>query len=108
MGTIKEELQRLAGLMNEKPAAIASIKAIYRFKLKGGEQLEVILDEGSVAVVEDRALAADCVITLSEPDMRKLLRDDLNTTLAYMTGAIKVEGRLALALKLLESLKSYV
>lgn len=105
---IKEELQQLAAAMNENPEAIASIKAIYRFKLKNGEQFEVIMQEGKVSVVEDAELAADCTITLSELDMRKLLLNELNTTLAYMTGAVKVDGKLALAMKLLEAMKAYV
>ena len=108
MAGIKEELQQLAAAMNAKPEPIASISAVYRFKLKGGEQFEVVLNQGSASVMEDAALPADCTITLSEPDMRKMLRNELNTTLAYMTGAVKVDGKLALALKLLEAVKSYV
>jgi len=108
MASLRQELEQLAAAMNEKPEAISSINASYRFKLKSGEQFEVILKGGSASVEDDASLPADCTITLSESDMSKLLRNELNTTLAYMTGAVKVDGKLALALKLLEAVKSYV
>ncbi|WP_340108192.1 SCP2 sterol-binding domain-containing protein [Pikeienuella sp. HZG-20] len=45
-------------------------------------------------------MEADCVISLSKKDLKKLLTGDLSPTTAFMTGKIKVDGDLSVALQL--------
>ena len=44
--------------------------------------------------------AADTVMTMSEADLQSLVNGTLDPQLAYMTGKLKVEGSLGVALKL--------
>jgi putative sterol carrier protein len=77
--------------------------------VKLGYKVKFTLDEGVIfwdgteaaPVIdnEDRA-EADTVIALSAENLEKLLAGKLDPTLAYMTGKLKVEGKMGVALKL--------
>jgi putative sterol carrier protein len=71
----------------------------YRFDVDGAGSWRVGIDDGQVAVAETSD-EADCVFRLSEETLLKLLRGEQKPTTAFMTGKIKVEGDLSLALKL--------
>lgn len=105
--TIKEELQQLADRMNARPEPIESLHAIYRFNIGDSGIFQVSFENARAVVSEEAAGVADCTMTLSEKNFHKLLEDDLNTTLAFMTGSLKVDGKIGLALKLQEILKQY-
>lgn len=105
--SITEELQQLADRMNANPKAIESLHAVYQFNLGDSGTYQVTFDHAKVAVSMGADSQADCTLILSEKNFRKLLEDDLNTTMAFMTGSLKVEGKIGLALKLQETLKQY-
>ena len=101
-------LNQLKEQMNASPKAIAHLDAQYAFQLKEGWQVYVCIEDERVSVSD--ALSekqVDCTIILSEKDMLKLLSHQLNAAIAYMTGAIKVEGKIGPASKLLDALNSY-
>ena len=43
---------------------------------------------------------ADCTIRMSIDDFKSMMAGDLDATMAYMTGKLKVEGDMAVAMKL--------
>lgn len=43
---------------------------------------------------------ADCTIRMSIEDFKSMMAGDLDATMAYMTGKLKVEGDMAVAMKL--------
>ena len=43
---------------------------------------------------------ADTTITINAQNLEKLMQGGLDPTLAYMTGKLKVEGKMGVALKL--------
>jgi putative sterol carrier protein len=51
-------------------------------------------------VVSNDDKDADCTIRLTLENFSKMLAGDLDTTLAYMTGRLKVEGNMGVAMKL--------
>ena len=58
----------------------------------------VILIEGnSISTIDG---PADCTIKLSLGDLEDLVSGELNPTSAYMTGKIKVEGDMSIAMQL--------
>lgn len=64
----------------------------------------VIEDEGSVLIDETGASAndgeADCVLTADAETFQGILAGDVNPTTAFMTGRLKVDGDMGLAMKL--------
>lgn len=64
----------------------------------------VIEEEGSLVIDENGARAADgdadCVMTASAETFRGILEGDVNPTAAFMSGALKVDGDMGLAMKL--------
>lgn len=66
----------------------------------------VIEGEGSVRVDEDGASAgdgdgdADCVMTADAETFQGMLAGEVNPTTAFMSGRLKIEGDMGLAMKL--------
>lgn len=67
----------------------------------------VILWDGTQtpAVIGNEAGEADTTLTLSLDDLQKLIEGNLNPTLAYMTGKLKVAGSMGVALKISQLLE---
>jgi putative sterol carrier protein len=73
----------------------------YKVKFDLGEA-GIILWDGTVtpAVIGNEEGAADTTLRLSEAAAEDLVAGTLDPTMAYMTGKLKVEGSMGVALKL--------
>lgn len=58
----------------------------------------VILVDGQTVSTEDGE--ADCTITISKEDFEALAAGELNPTMAFMSGKLKVEGDMSVAMQL--------
>lgn len=58
----------------------------------------VIVVDGQSVTTEDAG--ADCTITLTKDDFESLMAGDLNPTMAFMTGKLKVAGDMSIAMQL--------
>ncbi len=58
----------------------------------------VIFVQGSTVTNEDAD--ADCTITMASEDLDDMLSGDLNPTAAFMSGKLKVDGDMSVAMKL--------
>ncbi|AET70328.1 putative sterol carrier protein [Desulfosporosinus orientis DSM 765] len=106
--SVRAELQELVEKMNTNPEHIASEKdRIFQINLEESGPLQIIINAGQVQVAEGTSPDAEVTLILNEKNFSKLLNDKLNTTMAFMTGGLKVEGKLGLALKLQEIVKHY-
>jgi putative sterol carrier protein len=104
----KDELYALVEKMNANPEHIASEKdRVFQINLEETGALQIIFKGGRVEVAENAAQNADVTLIMNEKNFSKLLKNDLNTTMAFMTGSLKVEGKMGLALKLQEIVKLY-
>lgn len=85
-------------------AAVTALNARLDGRGIDGSIKFVIEDEGSVLIDEDGARAgdadADCVMTADSDTFRGILDGELNPTAAFMTGRLKVDGDMGLAMKL--------
>jgi putative sterol carrier protein len=57
----------------------------------------IVIDGSSISTTD---APADCTISLSLDDLEALIAGDLNPTMAFMTGKIKVEGDMTIAMGL--------
>jgi putative sterol carrier protein len=73
--------------------------AAYRFDIEGAGTWRLESD-GERAVVTESDAPADCVIRTNENTFLRIVRGEQSPMGAYMTGKVKVEGDLGLALRL--------
>ncbi|PSJ60715.1 SCP2 sterol-binding domain-containing protein [Pseudaminobacter soli (ex Li et al. 2025)] len=62
----------------------------------GGDGV-IVIDGASISTTD---APADCTIKISLDDLESLISGDLNPTMAFMTGKIKVEGDMSVAMAL--------
>ncbi len=107
--TVKEALASIKDKINSKPSMIESVNNVYQFNLSGEESgiYQIIFSDGAVDYMMEERYEPDCKLILSERSFLKLLEGTLNPTVAYMSGKLKIEGSLGLALKLQSILKGY-
>lgn len=87
-------LDAIAAKIGERVAATGFDRSV-KFDL-GADG--VILIDGQKVSTEDGA--ADCTITMSKDDFEALTSGDLNPTMAYMQGKLKVAGDMTIAMQL--------
>ena len=76
-----------------------ALDATYRFDVDGAGSWRVESDGERLLVTESEA-PADCVIRTDERTFLRIVRGEQSPMGAYMTGNVKVEGDLGLALRL--------
>ena len=83
--------------------------AVERLSAKLGGRFDgvakfVIKDEGSIMMDRDGVRAgdeeADVTLTASTETFRGILEGDVNPTMAFMSGKLKIDGSMGLAMKL--------
>jgi putative sterol carrier protein len=66
-------------------------------KFDTGADGVIVIDGGNVSTTDG---PADCTIKLSLDNLESLIAGDLNPTMAFMTGKLKIEGDMSVAMAL--------
>jgi putative sterol carrier protein len=92
----------LESVTNELRQATATDTGLgKRIKFDFGDSGVVMVDATTIPnIVSNADEAADCTLAMSLPDYVRMAAGELNATVAFMTGKLKVAGDMALALKL--------
>jgi predicted lipid carrier protein YhbT len=88
-----------ADLATRAPAAPDGLRGSYRFDVAGAGSWRVDVRDDGVAVTESSA-PADCVIAADEATFMRVLTGQASPVFAFMTGKLRVEGDMGLALRL--------
>jgi putative sterol carrier protein len=78
---------------------LAGMNNTYLFDIDNSGKWLVTIADGAVSVREGDG-DADCEISTSEENFRKILSGEQNATSAYMTGKLKIKGDMGAAMKL--------
>jgi putative sterol carrier protein len=107
--SIREVWQEIERVMNEKPEPIKGMNVVYQYEITGDDSgtFQLLISEGSARVVEGTEATPDCTLKLSDNNFKKMIMGKLNGTAAFMTGKLKVQGSMGLALKLEGILNEY-
>jgi putative sterol carrier protein len=83
-------------------AASKGLNAVFQFELSGdgGGQYNIAVNDGTMEVKEGAAATPSVTIKMAADDYLKLVNGQLNGTMAYMKGQMKVTGNLMLAQKM--------
>lgn len=81
---------------------LSDVDAIFQFDISGEEEGHWVVDlKVSPATVEEgQSDSADCTISMSDDDFLALATGELDPTMAFMKGKVKIQGNMGLALKL--------
>lgn len=91
------DLSAMVSEMQAKAASAAPLGSTLKFDL-GGECIYIDGNNGNAVSAEDKE--ADCTIKVAKDDLVALSTGDLNPMTAFMSGKIKVEGDMSIAMKL--------
>ena len=87
-------IQDVAALMKSKVENAGFDRSV---KFDTGADGVIVIDGSTISTTD---APADCTIKLSLEDLDALVAGDLNPTMAFMTGKIKVEGDMSVAMAL--------
>lgn len=84
------------------PAKIKGMNVTYQFVItgEGGGEWAVTVANDQVTVSEGKAEKANITLTMSAQDFLDLVAGKLNGQTAFLTGKLKIQGDMTLALKL--------
>lgn len=105
-------LEQLWEVINEKltehKEPYARINGVYEFNVIDRDiTYQISFRDGEAFTYEESKEKPDCTLSMKEEDFKKLLFGKLNSTLAFMTGKLKVKGNIQLALVLEKMLNEY-
>lgn len=104
--TIKEIWEDAEQVLQADKQPYEHLKAIYELHLDG-VVYQLHFSNGELIFYEEVVKVADCTLKMSEKNFKKFLAGDLNSAMAFMTGQLKVEGNISLALALEKIMKQY-
>src|SRR5690606_11767214 len=97
-GGVRMNLQEATEAVKAKVGTDSGLGATVKFELEDGV---IYVDAKTVPnVVSNEDKDADCTIRVTLENFSKMLQGDLDSTLAYMTGRLKVEGNMGVAMEL--------
>lgn len=106
---MKEIWEELSVKFNENPEPLEGSNVTYAFDLSGddGGEYGLKISAGQAEMLYEGPEPFDCKLKMSAKNFKKLLGGNLNSTTAFMTGRLKVDGKIGYALKLEAIIKKY-
>jgi hypothetical protein len=100
--TPRDVIERLRAKLASKPDIGEGIGAMYQFVVtgEGGGSWLMDLRQTPAAISEGESAEAACTIRMDAPDFVALLNRTANPVMLYMSGKLKIEGDMPLAMKL--------
>lgn len=87
---------------NFKKDAAAGMTAVYQFKLSGdgGGEWNLDIKDGELTVNTGAHDSPSITISMTASDYSDMIEGKLNGQMAFMTGKLKIEGDMSLAMKM--------
>ena len=101
--TVKDIFERhLPARLQAKPDVVAKINAVYQFNISGpeGGSWSVDCTAPGGKVVSGTDPGARCTVAATDRDFLGIVNGKLNPQMAFMSGKLRIQGDMGLAMKL--------
>ncbi len=105
--SVKDVFERhIPARLQSKPDVVAKINAVYQFVISGpgGGSWSVDCTAPGGQVRPGPSPTAKCTVTATDADFLAIVNGKLNAQMAFMSGKLKIQGDMGLALKLTQIL----
>jgi putative sterol carrier protein len=109
MLTTKEIFDRIQAALQADPSRTGGLTAVYQFNLEGEDAgvYQIHLSPDGATVSEGEKETPQCTLSLTADDFKEMVQGNLNGTAAFMSGRLRVDGDLGLAMRLESVLSAY-
>lgn len=105
---LDELWQAIEKQLEKSKKPYAHMKATYEFNIiDKNKTYQIAFQEGEATIFNESKMEPDCTLSMDEENFKKLLLGKLNSTMAFMTGKLKVQGNIQQSLALEKLLKQY-
>ncbi len=101
--SVKEIFEKhIPAKFQAKPDVVQRINAIYQFHISGpgGGSWSVDCTQPGGKVVSGSAPSPKCTVAAADQDFLNIVNGKLNAQMAFMSGKLRIQGDMGLALKL--------
>jgi putative sterol carrier protein len=101
--SVKDVFERhMPERLRNKPDVVEKINAVYQFNISGptGGQWSVDCTQPGGKIAPGQAAAPKCTVACSDADFLNIVNGKLNAQMAFMSGKLKIQGDMGLAMKL--------
>jgi len=101
--SVKDVFERhMPEKLKAKPDLVTKINAVYQFNISGpgGGQWQVDCTQPGGAISTGTAPAARCTVAATDADFLAIVNGKMNAQMAFMSGKLKIQGDMGLAMKL--------
>lgn len=102
MSEVKQIIKTMNAAIKENSALVKGIKAVYQFHLKDNDPdtYQFVLRDENSYIAEGIEEKADCTLHIKADNFIKLAKGELNGITAFLSGKLKIEDNMGMALKL--------
>jgi putative sterol carrier protein len=88
--------------LRAKPDVVSKINAVYQFNISGpnGGQWAVDCTQPGGLVTAGTAAGARCTVVAKDDDFLNIVNGKMNPQMAFMSGKLKIQGDMGMAMKL--------
>ncbi|ABS25737.1 SCP2 sterol-binding domain-containing protein [Anaeromyxobacter sp. Fw109-5] len=101
--SVKDVFERhIPSRFQAKPDVVQKINSVYEFNISGpgGGVWTVDCTSPGGKIVEGHAPNAKCTVAATDADFLNIVNGRLNAQMAFMSGKLKIQGDMGLAMKL--------
>jgi putative sterol carrier protein len=101
--SVKDVFERhIPARFQAKPDVVQKINSVYQFNISGpgGGTWMVDCTQPGGRIAEGHAPNAKCMVAATDADFLNIVNGKLNAQMAFMSGKLKIQGDMGLAMKL--------
>jgi putative sterol carrier protein len=100
MANVGETLQAMQSRFN--PGAAAGLDLVFQFKITDADNYYLVIKNGTCELQAGDAASPDVSLIMDKETIKGLLSGEVSGMQAFMSGRLRTEGNMTLALKLSE------